>query len=155
LDQLPHTFCHLDAFPRNLLVDDRTGDTVAVDWSYAGIAPIGSELAPMVAASVCFYDADPGQMPTIDQTVFAHYIDGLNKAGWHGEPRIVRIGYTAAAALHYGLFPIGVLLSDDQLRPHFEKVFAHPAEEIADRWAHIARFLLDQADEALRLLRSR
>jgi hypothetical protein len=154
LEGLPQTFCHLDAFPRNLLVDPAAQDVVALDWSYAGIEAVGAELAPMVAASVCFFDADPDQMRGIDEAVFDGYVEGLRAAGWDGDPRLVRLGYAAAASIHYGLFPLGVFILDGDLRTHFERVFAHPAAEIADRWAQVARFLLGQADQVRQLLRS-
>jgi hypothetical protein len=152
LDQLPQTFCHLDAFPRNLLVDEEAREVVALDWSYAGIGAVGAELAPMVAASVCFFDADPDQMGSIDEAVFEGYLEGLRAAGWPGEADRVRLGYTAAVSLHYGLFPLGVFILDEDLRTHFERVFARPVTEILDRWAELARFLLDQADEARQLV---
>jgi Phosphotransferase enzyme family len=154
LDRMPQTFCHLDAFPRNLLFDGTGREVVALDWSYAGIAPVGAELAPMVAGSVSFFDAEPERMRSIDEVVFAGYLRGLRAAGWDADPRLVRLGYTAAASLRYGLFPLGVFMLDEDLRAHFERVFAHPVIEILDRWAEVAGFLLDQADEARRALRS-
>jgi hypothetical protein len=154
LEGLPQTLCHLDAFPRNLLVDQDAGEVVALDWSYAGIEAVGAELAPMVTASVCFFDAEPEQMGSIDQVVFDGYVQGLRAAGWTGSREIVRLGYTAAASLRYGLFPLGVFILSERLRDHFERVFAHPVTEILDRWAEVAGFLLGRADEARQLLRS-
>jgi hypothetical protein len=153
LEHLRATFCHLDAFTRNLLVDRCTQDVVALDWSFAGIAPVGSELAPMVAASVAFYDAEPEQVCGIDRIVFDAYVSGLRAAGWEGDCRVVRLGYVASAALRYGLFPLGVMLLEDPIRQRFERVFRHAASDIVARWAQLAPFLLDQADEARRLLR--
>jgi phosphotransferase family enzyme len=154
LERLPQTFCHLDAFPRNLMVDRTTGDLVALDWSYAGVGAIGTEVAPMVAASLSFHDAEPEDAEMLDAVVFDAYMDGLRATGWEGDSRQVRFGSTAAAALHYGLFPLGVFLADDGLRARFERLFAHPASDLADRWAKVTGFLLDQADEARDLLRS-
>jgi hypothetical protein len=154
LDLLPQTFCHLDAFSRNLLVDEEAQQVVALDWSYAGIGAVGAELAPMVAASVCFFDADPEQMPRIDQVVFDGYLEGLRAVGWNGHPEAVRLGYTAAGSLRYGLFPLGVFVLDENLRAHFERVFARPVDEILDRWVEVAGFLLELADEARQLMRS-
>jgi hypothetical protein len=156
LDRLPQTFCHLDAFPRNLLIEDDTVDgsenVVAVDWSFAGIEAVGSEIGPMVAASVWFYDAEPGEMKGLGELVVDGYLEGLRAAGWRGGGRLVRFAFTATAALHYGLFPMGVLVLNDRVRERFEHALAHPAEDIVDRWAEAASFLLGQADEARRLL---
>jgi hypothetical protein len=153
LEQLPPTFCHLDAFPRNLFIDDKLELLTALDWSFAGIAGVGTELAPMVAASVSFYDAEPHQAGSIDGLVYEGYLKGLACAGWDGDPRLVRFGYTAAASLRYGLFPMGVFLSNEHLRAHFEQLFSHPASDVADRWAEASAFLLDQSDEARSLVR--
>jgi hypothetical protein len=153
LERLPQAFCHLDAFPRNLLVDRRTREVVALDWSYAGIAAVGTELAPMVAASVAFFDAEPEQARHLDEIVFDGYLEGLRAAGWHGDPGMVRLGYTAAASVHFGLFPLGVFMMNEELRARFEQLFAHPAPDIVDRWATLVDFLLDQADEARSLAR--
>lgn len=154
LDELPQTFCHFDAWPRNLLVDSDRGEVVAVDWSYSGIGAVGAELAPMVAASVCFYDADVSAMRSIDDAVFGGYLEGIRSAGWSGSAALVRLGYTATASLRYALFPMGIHLLSDELRAHFERTFGRSAREIADRWVTLVGFLLDQADEARRLLRS-
>jgi hypothetical protein len=151
IERLPQTFCHLDAFPRNLLIH-QSREIVALDWSFAGIGAVGTELAPMVAAGVCFYDAEPEQMPAIDELVFQGYLEGLRAAGWDGNSDLVRVGYTTAASLRYGLFPMGVFMLNDELRVRFENLFAHRAIDIADRWAKIATFLLDRADEARHLL---
>jgi hypothetical protein len=152
LETLPQTFCHLDAHPRNLLLDATSQEIVAVDWSYAGIAAIGSELASVVAASACFYDAEPDQLTQTDLVSFDAYVAGLRAAGWHGDRRAVRLGFTTAVALHYGLFPMGFFLLDDGLLFRFEKLFGHGATDIAHRWAAIAAYLLDRADEARRLV---
>lgn len=152
LDRLPQTMCHLDAFPRNLLWPDDSNDLVAVDWSYSGIAAVGSELGPLVAASACMFDMDPGQLERIEAACCGPYIDGLRAAGWRGDERIVRLGYTASVGLRYGLYPMGVLLADDNVRSRYEQYFGLHASDIADRWAEIAGFLLDRVDEARQLL---
>jgi hypothetical protein len=154
LERLPQTFCHLDAFPRNLLINQIAMEVVALDWSFSGIGAVGTDLEPMIAASVCFYDAEPQQSWSLDELVFDAYLDGLRAAGWEGDARLARFGYTAAAALHYGLFPIGMFMLNQNLRQRFERLFAHPAADILDRWAVLVGFLLDQADEAGRLLQA-
>jgi hypothetical protein len=151
LEDLPQTFCHMDAFPRNLLFDRTSGGLVALDWSYAGIAPVGSELVPMVTASVFFYDAEPDQMQRIDDVIVDGYLEGLAAAGARCDSEHVRFAYAASAALRYGLFPMGVLILEPEMRTHLERVLAHPADEIVDRWTRIATFLLDRLDAVGRL----
>jgi hypothetical protein len=152
MDALPKTFCHLDAFPGNLALHENTGDVVALDWSYAGIGGVGTELAPVVAASVAFNEVEPDQAWHLDRLVFEGYLDGLRAAGWRGERDLVRFAACASAALHYGLFPIGAYLADEALRARFERIFERPAQAIADRWAALLVFLFERADEARRLL---
>jgi Phosphotransferase enzyme family len=149
LDRLPQTFCHLDAFSRNLFVDDAADTVVAVDWSYAGIAPVGVELAPLVVATVCFGDAEPDALSALEVAALDGYLAGLRVAGWDPDPELVALGYHAAAGVRYGLFPMGTFLADASLRVRFERVFDRPADEIAQRWDVIVEFLLDRADAAL------
>ena len=44
----------------------------------------------------------------LDAACFAGYVTGLREAGWAGDERVVRLGFTAAAALRYsvGTLPI-------------------------------------------------
>ena len=153
LDALPQTFCHLDAYPRNLLIDSAAPDVAAVDWSYAGIAAVGAELAPLVAASACVGDIEADQLADIEVAAFDGYTAGLRAAGWHGHDATVRLGYVAAVALHYGLVPLGIYLTDDHLRLRFERLFKCDAARLADRWAAVSAFLVERADEAHSMLR--
>ena len=154
LDALPQSFCHLDAFPRNLLINPATNDIVAVDWASAGIAAVGTELGPAVMASACVGDTEPDQLEAIERAVFDAYLSGLRAAGWPGDAETVRYGYAASAALHYGLVPLGVYLLDDRLRLRFERLFGLEALGIADHWAAISAFLVERSQEARRLLGS-
>jgi hypothetical protein len=150
LDSLPQTFCHLDAFSRNLLIDEPSQEVVAVDWSYAGIAPVGAELAPMVAASAFFFDVEHERMEAIDEVVFDAYLEGLQAGGEYCDAESVRFASTACAAFRYGVFPMGIVLAESATRTHIERAIGRPANEIAERWALITTFLLDRADEARR-----
>jgi hypothetical protein len=107
LEGLPHTLCHHDAFPRNLLAQhDAEGrwQTVAIDWALLGIGAVGEEIAPLVA------EVEPGRGHRLDALVFHAYLNGLRTAGWRGDPRHARFGYTATAALRYGLGATGTIL---------------------------------------------
>jgi AcrR family transcriptional regulator len=101
LDRLPHTICHLDAFRRNLFARvgaDGRDQTVAIDWAFVGTGAIGEEIEPLVLRSLAFGEVEPGEAHELDEAVFAGYLDGLRDAGWRGDPRQARLGYTAAAA---------------------------------------------------------
>jgi hypothetical protein len=97
LDRLlarPHTLCHLDAFRKNLF--DRGGETVAIDWSYVGLAPIGAEVGHLVMGSVAF--AEHGHdTSSLARASLDAYVDGLRESGWRGDERDVREGFALSA----------------------------------------------------------
>ena len=61
LDRLPQTFCHRDAWSRNLFVC-RDGDgceqTVAIDWAFAGLGAIGEEIVALAQGRNIFEPAE-------------------------------------------------------------------------------------------------
>ena len=99
LDGLPLTFCHQDAFDRNLFLCH--GQTVAIDWGYAGIAPVGSELAPLIAGAIGFGTFPSSWAQELDQACFTAYLDGLRQAGYQADVRQVRLGFTLTLGLRY------------------------------------------------------
>jgi hypothetical protein len=113
IDALPQTLCHLDAFPRNVFLrPDPDGDLRPglIDWSFAGIAAVGEELASLVSSSVLFGEAEGIPIETLDGTVFAAYTEGLRDAGWHGDERLARMGATGSQAMRYLIGPLRVTL---------------------------------------------
>jgi hypothetical protein len=103
---LPQTFCHLDAFSRNIFVRQRAcepDDTVLIDWSFAGIGAIGEDLVPLVGASVGFLDAAGSDIEEMAEAAIEGYIAGLGDAGWHGDPAVVRRVFQVVMALRYGI----------------------------------------------------
>ncbi len=157
LDRLPRTFCHHDAFRRNLLL--RAGsegeELVAVDWAYAGHGAVGEELAQLVVASLFFFETVGVAPRELDAACFAGYVAGLREAGWAGDERLVRLGFTAGAALRHtvGLlrlvFPV---VSDPALRPVMEELFGRPLEEVVEGWAELWPYQFGLAEEARALL---
>jgi len=108
LDRLPQTFCHMDAFRRNLFAQqsaDGRGQTVAIDWSYVGTGAIGEEIAALVGMSLLWEFQEIGwdRALELDRIVFDRYLEGLDEAGWHGDQLEARSGYTVASALRCGV----------------------------------------------------
>jgi len=99
LDELPQTFCHQDAFERNLI--PRSGQTVAIDWAYAGVAPAGAELTPLIAAAIAMGKFPSSRAKELDKACFSGYIEGLRRAGWHPDWKQVRLGFTLTFGLRY------------------------------------------------------
>jgi hypothetical protein len=160
IERLPQTFCHLDAFPRNLFVRNMNGgevQIVAIDWEFAGVSALGAELAPLVGGSLLFGEAGLAEADDLEAAVFASYLEGLREAGWRGDPQIVRLGYTLALALLYvflGLAPLEEGTHNPGLRQFGEQLFGCSYREILERSAVLYEFQLAHADEARRLLRS-
>lgn len=158
LDQLPQTLCHLDANPANLFARraaDGQEQTVAIDWSCVGAAPLGVEIVSLVSSGLMRGIIELAAARELDELVFAGYLAGLHEAGWQGDPRVVRFGYTAVSALRYLLAFTGVSLrialrEDDHAWA--EQRYGRPIEEIMDREGAWRRFLLVLADEAWELL---
>lgn len=160
LDRLPPCFCHHDAFRRNLMFRQaKAGMTelVALDWPYAGLGGVGQEIAVTTAVALWFLEVSAENARAFDQAVFAAYMEGLRDVGWGGDQRLVRFGYTATAALAFGLV-FGVTAAnagqDPDAAAAAEAAFGHPIDVIMEQWAVMEPFLLDLGDEALALLPS-
>ena len=105
LDRLPACLCHHDAFRRNLFARDGVNaqaQTVAIDWSMIGYGGIGAEIGITTAVGLSFLEIAGDQAKQIDQIAFGSYVEGLRDAGWQGDARLARFGYTATAALVTG-----------------------------------------------------
>jgi hypothetical protein len=157
LDRLPQTLCHLDLFRRNLFARKTTdGDdqTVVIDWAFAGRGAIGEELVPLVLASVAFNEIDLAQAQALEDVVFEGYLEGLRDAGWRGNPRQVRLGYTAGS-LRFRFAELNramEMILDESQHPFLEQVFGRSMEEIQDHWAQVGSLCDSLTDEARELM---
>ena len=155
LNALPHTFCHLDVFHSNLMArpcDGGVEQIVLVDWSFAGMAPIGAEIAPLVAASPIFSGEDASRMPEMEEATFEGYCDGLRDSGWDRDRRLARLGYLASIAVRYGLIPCGVFATDDSAVTYLSRAAGKPIQQCIEEMSVMSRFLLDKGDEARALM---
>lgn len=155
LERLPQTFGHGDAIRRNLLsrrAVDGTEETVAIDWEHAGLYAAGEEVGQTLSVASAFYDLDPADLPTLDEALFASYLDGLRDAGWRGDPRPVRFAYTAHAALRNAFNAVGTSVPPEAGRAAALQNYGHTWDALAARRAAIRPFLLARADEARNLL---
>jgi hypothetical protein len=99
LARLPQTLCHGDAQVSNLFLDKSKAEqpeTVAIDWAGVGVGPLGFDPAQLLSFSLATNKVDIAQASALDQAIFEGYLVGLQAAGWHGAPKVVRLGYTAA-----------------------------------------------------------
>jgi hypothetical protein len=157
LERQPQAFSHLDAWRANLIsAPSTTGEdrTIAIDWSFVGMAPAGQEAAILVGGSHIWLDAEPDEIATMSESAFASYVEGLKDAGWRGDERAVRFAYAASAAL-YMVPPLPFWLrriADPAGREWLERKCRRDAVEIARAWALMLEHLLGLADEAYALI---
>ncbi len=151
---LPQTLCHNDAFRRNILHSPQ--GLVLLDWALAGTGAIGEELVSLAAVSLYYSGFTQAYAEELDRNIFEGYVTGLREAGWRGDERLARIGYTCGMTLR-GLAgvkqDINYLLDTDE---HGQLKAVHEIdslEEIAAMFAEVRRFrLLKMAREARQLL---
>ena len=126
---------------------------MAIDWSFAGIAAFGEELAALVWPTVGLGHAPIDWLAPLDRTTFGPYLEGLREGGWQGNPRLVRYIYCAALYLRYviGVFGEFAGIFDDAFRPIYEQDFGMSAEEIMDFLGSLNKFSTLMGDEALSL----
>lgn len=157
LSRLPQVFSHFDAQRRNLLT--RRGDAgaeeiVAVDWALCGLGPIGGDLYALIGSSAALCEWDSARLDDLEAAVYDAYVADLTAAGWRGDPRLPRLGYTAWIALHWGLaLPAGsAFWLTEPMIPRAIRQFGHTPEELASGWAALCHFSLDRGNEAQELM---
>jgi hypothetical protein len=153
LDALPRTFCHLDAFARNLFF--RTGaenatEIVAIDWGFCGLGVIGEDLAPLLVGSVAFMAAPAEAIRSLEAAALDGYVSGLRDSGWDGDPHMVRISYAASAVLRYGLGalrPALPALLNEEAHPFLEQLLGYPMADIAEQRRHFVIWMVELLSE--------
>ena len=104
LDQLPKTISHGDTNPANFIshhTPRRQEQTVAMDWSLAGIEPLGDDLGQLVYGT--YMNLKSYRLHDISETLFTSYINGLQDSGCRIDTQLVRFGYVTSAAFRVGL----------------------------------------------------
>lgn len=152
--RLPRVFCHLDAFRANLAARRTpTGkdETVAIDWAWAGSGALGEELGPLVVATVLDGALPLDALPALESAALDGYLAGLGEAGWRGDPRLVRLGYTATVPLRYAALlaaDIAHAAVDDGFRAAQEERHGASIEAVAHHRGALLAILLDRAGTA-------
>lgn len=158
LERLPQTFCHLDAWRRNLFAapqGDGKHQLIAIDWAYPGLGTIATDIGDLLAASFSLFGAEPCDPRTLDTVIFQSYLEGLSAAGWRGDRRMVRCAFAIFTALKYGCFLHWLYQIIDESRyASWERRTGHPLDECLQNQARLTYYLLDLADEARHLINS-
>jgi hypothetical protein len=102
---------------------------------------------------VNFFGLDAAALPALDAALFEHYLEGLGEAGWRGDRRAVRFGYTAACAMRLIVRTASALqlVFDDRARASFERATGQPFAALARRFAQTLPYYLSLVDETDRL----
>jgi hypothetical protein len=145
LDALPQSICHQDLFPRNAFIRVAGGaeQTVAIDWAFCGSAALGADLAPLLGASLGFFEADCDEADELERLCMNAYLDGLRLTGWQGHGDDIFLGYLATIALRFMVGAVGPVLTfalDNSLDAMGEQIFGHPKRELIARWRKIHEF---------------
>lgn len=82
LEQLPHGLAHGDASPDNLR-EPGDGTIAAIDWSYASIAPMGSDLGQLLSGLVNDEERDPTESAALLDAVLDEYQAGIEEERVH------------------------------------------------------------------------
>ena len=140
LDALPQSICHQDLFPRNAFIRVAGGaeQTVAIDWAFCGSAALGADLAPLLGASLGFFEADCDEADELERLCMNAYLDGLRLTGWQGHGDDIFFGYLATIALRFMVGAVGPVLTfalDNSLDAMGEQIFGHPKPELIARCA--------------------
>jgi hypothetical protein len=154
LDRLPQTFCHQDACGLNLFY--RQGSVIAIDWGFAGIAPVGAELAALIGVAFSYTGFPSSQAKALDQACFKSYLAGLRQAGWKPDPQQVRVGFTLTMILR-NIFGgvigeiIPVLLNENTRQKATRKLGARP-EDAGKTDAGVVAYYQEIGQEAVKFL---
>ena len=164
LDSLPRTLAHHDTQASNFFLRDPSDDrtrTVAIDWGFLGLAPVGHDLGCHLWSNVCTWSVDPREAADLDRSSTPAYLEGLSDFGWHGDERAVLFARAAAAALATTTMLTTWVSGLCDQTPHYLSDSTWPAaraeeqqlpvETVMESWAVGFEYALDLGDEARRL----
>lgn len=155
LERLPSTVCHFDAFRRNMMTRRTQGrdETVLIDWASIGVGPIGAELASLVWVSLASMEVTASEAAKLSRTVYAAFLAGLRDAGWGGDERLVRLGYTASIALRrLGTYGHAFTAIVDGSLPSWVGPGGVSMSACAEQWAQAGEYVETLAEEAQTLI---
>ena len=152
IEHLPRTFCHHDAFRRNLFAQrdaDGLDRTVAIDWQIVGTGAIGEDAMPLIAVSLQFMNVSTDWTEDLEGAVLDGYVCGLRDGGWQGSTDLARLGYAISGGLLMGAAMAGMWTAIDA---EVATIIGHPVDEVLDTFARLQEHYLNVADKARVLL---
>jgi hypothetical protein len=151
-EDLPKTFCHFDAFGRNLFATttrDERSRTVAIDWDQCGAARIGDDAGALVVLTLIFLDWPVARADDLEEVVLRGYRDGLASVGWDGPENVVLEGYRLHVINRWLEWVGGVvrLLIDERNHDWMVDMSGNPIEVTLRGCRDLNRFVLNTVDE--------
>jgi hypothetical protein len=108
------------------------------------------------ALSLSWMTVPASQAKALDEAVFSGYIEGLSDAGWRGDVRMARFGYTVNAFLIAGaalmFWHLGNIQKPEESMAGAENPTGLSRDEAMAQWSEMQFFLMDLGDEAYELL---
>ena len=155
LDHLPQTLCHNDIFPRNLFPRGAPcSQSVAIDWAYCGLAPIGQELSALVGASQVFRECPLNRWDELERDCVDGYTDGLREAGWsRGDEAFT--GYLLSLVLRFAAASLPPLFSLTMTTEHIgliSRLFGCSQDEFVEHAVAFMSFLQRRIHQTKALL---
>lgn len=113
LELLPRVFAHQDVHWDNIFIEQLNGSDslIAIDWQFASISGVGEELGRMFGYALLKKKIPINKVAEYKEELFLNYMQGLRDAGWDGNSKLVRFGFTASASLRF-IMVIDKLLSN-------------------------------------------
>ena len=151
VEALPQTLCHNDVWPMNLLARD--GQHVLLDWAFVGVGAVGEDAGNLVPDSVWDGFLPLSMLPALAEQVWTGYLSGLRDAGWTGDERLARLGFTAGGAAKYAWLAESSIrrLQRGELSSYggYSRL---KLDDLFRTYAGVFRLLLEWAEEARTLL---
>ncbi len=158
LDRLPQTFCHHDAWRRNLLLvatPDGKEQLATIDWAGLGPGPVGEEIGLLVGVAVLFGNVELADADALVELVLEGYLAGLRGVGWTGDARAVRFGYLATMVLktRISYLPLSIgAIRDETWYAAYQQESGSTVEQLAETLVPVSDFYLTRAAEVRTLL---
>jgi hypothetical protein len=156
IENLPQTFCHLDAWHGNMAAvenSDRSVSTVLFDWALVGYGAPGGEIANLVWTAFLEFKVGIQDAARLEREVFESYLLGLADSGWQPDPHFIRCAYLINSLLTFGfaLEAVDHALDEDAYE-ETEQLYGQPIEQLVTQGAQVTYLLLARADELRSLL---
>jgi hypothetical protein len=148
VDRLPRTLAHGDACPQNLLLPAAERDVVvAIDWTFAGVCPVGMDAGQLLAGRAESGELEPVELPNVFERVVDAYLAGLDEERPGMDPAGVRLGIIGNLVIRSAFTALPVELLD--VHDTGEAGDVAGLKTLFQRRARYARFLVDLAGEVV------